>query len=77
MSNLLYQLDKNSLVALTQEDGRVTYPVQGGGTEDAPCMWFALCDNPAVTTEYTPVAGDVPICERCHTRMFPEKHQSK
>jgi len=72
-TQLVYQIAPGQYVLLTQEDGTVTYEVQGGGTEEAPCMWFALCERPAVTTEYTSFAGDVPICEPCHTKLFALK----
>lgn len=77
MSDLMFQLPQGGWTALRQEDGKVTYEVQGGGREAAPCMWFALCDHEAITTEHTPVAGDVPICERCHRRMFPERYEGE
>lgn len=35
----------------------------------APCMWFALCENPANGLRKGPVGNgefkDVPICQRC------------
>jgi len=68
---------KGGTVILTQVEGQVLFPVEGGGFEAAPCMWFALCENPAVTTEFTPATCDTPICERCHRRMFPEKYEKK
>jgi hypothetical protein len=73
---LVYMLDGDKPVRLIQGEGEVLYPVQGG-EEQAPCMWFALCENPALTTEHAPGCGDVPICERCHRRMFPEKYEKK
>lgn len=33
------------------------------------CEWFALCGNPAVTTEPHPILGDVPICQRCADKV--------
>lgn len=64
MKQLEFSLN-GGIVLLEQGDGEVLYPVEGGGMEAAPCMWFALCDRPAVVTEPHPVLGDVPICQRC------------
>jgi hypothetical protein len=33
------------------------------------CEWFALCDHPATGTMPHPILGDVPICDRCRTRV--------
>ena len=33
------------------------------------CQWFALCDHPAVGTAKHPTLGDVPICERCASKL--------
>lgn len=33
------------------------------------CMWFAACQNLAVTTRPHPVLGDVPICGRCDAKI--------
>jgi len=33
------------------------------------CQWFALCDNPAVTTMGHPVLKEVPICQRCADKI--------
>jgi DNA-binding MarR family transcriptional regulator len=33
------------------------------------CQWFALCDHPATTTRSHPVLGEVPICDRCNSKM--------
>lgn len=74
---LVYMLEGDKPVRLIQGNGQVRYSVQGGGEEQAPCMWFALCDHLAVTTETAPGFGDVPICARCHRRMFPEKYEKK
>lgn len=60
------------IVYLRQEEGRVMYPVEGGGEEVAPCMWFALCERPAVTTEEHFLLGAVPICERCLKKVGPQ-----
>ena len=51
-------------VMLTQHGGRVSYPAQDGGREDAPCMWFHACDDAAVSTAVHPLLGDVPVCQR-------------
>ena len=53
-------------VILRQEGDQVLYPIQGGGFEPAPCMWFAACDNMAATTRRHPVLCDVPVCLRCN-----------
>lgn len=29
------------------------------------CEWFAMCLNPATTTQPHPALGPVPICDRC------------
>lgn len=34
-----------------------------------PCRWWAMCDNPATTTELHPILGDVPICDRCVAKL--------
>lgn len=34
-----------------------------------PCAWFALCENPATTTEPHPILGPVPICQRCAAKL--------
>jgi hypothetical protein len=33
------------------------------------CRWFLRCENPATTTRKHPILGDVPICERCNSKM--------
>lgn len=33
------------------------------------CAWFALCDNDATMTRPHPILGDVPICNRCDTKI--------
>ena len=33
------------------------------------CEWFALCTNPATTTEPHVVLGEVPICARCQKKI--------
>lgn len=35
----------------------------------APCMWFALCDNPANGLRDAGPLGPVPICQRCDDKM--------
>jgi hypothetical protein len=50
----------------TVEDFKFAEPVKVA--PDA-CQWFALCDNPAVTTEPHPVLGAVPICQRCADKV--------
>ena len=65
MSNLQYQLQKDGWVELTQHDGYVTYPNNDGGVDRCPCMYFARCENGAVTTVSNPVMGDVPSCAKC------------
>lgn len=69
--SLTFQL-RGGTVYLTQEKGRVMYPVEDGTLRPAPCMWFALCDKMAVTTEPHPILGNVPICERCAARIDQE-----
>jgi hypothetical protein len=44
----------------------------GYGTDPKPptgCEWFALCDNRATGTMPHPVLGEVPICDRCRTKV--------
>lgn len=65
MSDLQYQLKEGSWVELTQHDGYVTYPNTDGGEDRCPCMYFARCENEAVTTVSNPVMGDVPSCAKC------------
>lgn len=60
---------KQGTVILQQVGDQVFYPIQGGGFEAAPCMWFALCENEAVTTRHGGPTGDVPICKRCDEKM--------
>ena len=57
---------RGGVVALKQDGDTVLYQVQGGGFEAAPCMWFAECENMAVTTRRHPVLADVPVCLRCN-----------
>lgn len=38
-------------------------------TDLGRCQWFALCDHEATGTLYHPVLGDVPICDRCRTKI--------
>jgi len=33
------------------------------------CEWFLLCKNQATKTEPHPILGEVPICERCSTKL--------
>ena len=37
--------------------------------EGQECKWWAMCDNPATTTEPHPILGDVPICDRCVAKL--------
>ena len=41
--------------------------------EEAPCMWFALCKNPANGLLRGPIGdgefGDIPICQRCDDKI--------
>jgi hypothetical protein len=67
-SQLEFSLN-GGIVVLTQDGDQVLYPIGGGAMEAAPCMWFALCDHQAVTTEAHPVLGDVPICTRCKEKI--------
>ena len=39
------------------------------GEEGQECKWWAMCDNPATTTEPHPILGDVPICDRCAAKL--------
>lgn len=50
--------------------------LHGGRMNDLPprrapviCSWWALCENPAATTEPHPILGDVPICARCQAKL--------
>jgi hypothetical protein len=53
------------------------YPIVNGVEDtshgEAPCMWFALCDNPANGLRNGPVSngefGEVPICQRCDDKV--------
>lgn len=40
---------------------------------EAPCMWFALCKNPANGLREGPVGngafGPIPICQRCDDKI--------
>jgi hypothetical protein len=33
------------------------------------CAWFALCPNEATSTLAHPILGQVPICDRCKTKV--------
>lgn len=33
------------------------------------CAWFTLCDRPATTVMAHPVLREVPICDRCRTKV--------
>ena len=61
---LIYQLRGRGPVELFQEEGRVLYPTPEG-LEQAPCMYFASCEQDAVTTVSNPAFGDVPACAKC------------
>ncbi|QDF18479.1 hypothetical protein SEA_RACHALY_84 [Mycobacterium Phage Rachaly] len=37
--------------------------------QEAPCMWFARCTNPANGLRDHPVLDQVPICQRCDDRV--------
>jgi hypothetical protein len=37
--------------------------------QEAPCMWFALCDNPANGLRDAGPLGMIPICKRCDDKM--------
>lgn len=39
------------------------------GAAGQECKWWAMCDNPATTTEPHPILGDVPICDRCVAKL--------
>lgn len=54
-------------VEVIQTDDGVFYD-DDGTMIPVPCQWFALCENPATTTESHPILGDVPICGRCHDK---------
>ncbi len=34
-----------------------------------PCLWFALCDHPAIGTVSHPIIGEVPTCQRCADKL--------
>lgn len=36
--------------------------------ESGVCMWFGHCTNRATHTQYHPIIGDVPICDRCQEK---------
>jgi hypothetical protein len=46
--------------------------VYGNGGEQ-PCMWFAMCRNPANGLRTGPIGGGkmggVPICQRCDDKV--------
>ena len=41
--------------------------------DEAPCMWFAACENPANGLREGPIGdgqyGPIPICKRCNDRL--------
>lgn len=41
--------------------------------QEAPCMWFAKCTNPANGLRNGPIGngefGDIPICKRCDDKL--------
>jgi hypothetical protein len=65
LSYLLRQGGNEGWVDLAQHDGFVTYTTTDGGTDYAPCMWFARCTRPAAVTVSHPILGDVPCCQPC------------
>ena len=32
------------------------------------CEWFTLCDREATHTQFHPILGEVPICDRCQAK---------
>jgi hypothetical protein len=39
------------------------------GSQEVPCEWLALCENPANGLRDHPVLGEVPICQRCDDKV--------
>ena len=33
------------------------------------CQWWVLCDHEATGTRSHPILGDVPICDRCASKV--------
>lgn len=67
-ARVVYDLDAPALVVCEATN----VPHAEGLTCDEPrpvdlgmCAWFALCPNPASTTQSHPILGDVPICASC------------
>lgn len=61
--------DTYQVTVIQTENGIFWEDSEGLPTTLVECQWFALCDNPAMTTLAHPVLGDVPICNRCKDKV--------
>jgi len=56
----------NAWSAKIDKLAEANFPAQGSEQE---CAWWAGCHNDATTTEPHPILGDVPICDRCVSKL--------